>query len=352
MSTFNELSYGSLFQIVVGRSETNLLQDDELKRLFASSRILIVGAGGSIGSALAQRLISANIHNVYLLDRDESALHALALKLSDIAASLSDKSFIADIRDRQSVREVIEFVRPTLVIHAAALKHLVMLERFPREGYLTNLIGTLNIAQLCVELGVKQFVNISTDKAANPISVLGRTKKLAELIVEEIYLNSELKQCSVRFGNVFASRGSVIETFVHQINNGLPVTITDSQVARYFMSRDEAANLVLAAASLDESGTYIQNMGDEVAILDVVQRLGKALGLAPKVIFFGLQSGEKLHEELYDAPTSRTTFGSISRSVHSIERGLLAEVVQRQPSSSSEAIEMLNLLTSKYIKVN
>lgn len=349
MSAITDLEYEKLFQLVVGRSETQLLRDDELRAMFGEARILVIGAGGSIGSALSRRLVLAGNQNIYFLDRDESTLHGLALQLSNTAASLSEKCFIADIRDRQSVREVIESVRPTIVIHAAALKHLVMLERFPREGYLTNIIGTLNVAELCVELGVKQFVNISTDKAANPISVLGKTKKLAELIVEEAYLNSELKQCSVRFGNVFASRGSVIETFVHQIENGLPVTITDSKVARFFMSRNEAANLVLAAASLNESGTYIQNMGDEVFILDVVRRIGETLGRAPRIVFIGLQMGEKLHEELYDGPTSMTKFKSISRSVHSIEHGLLAEVLRRQPESNFAAISALNLLTSRYI---
>jgi FlaA1/EpsC-like NDP-sugar epimerase len=155
---------------------------------------------------------------------------------------------------QQYVKDVIEKVSPDVVIHAAALKHLVILERFPREGYLTNILGTLNVAELCVELGIKKFVNISTDKAANPVSILGKTKKIGELITEEAYNESSLRQCSVRFGNVFASRGSVIETFIHQIKNGLPVTITDEKVARFFMSHNEAANLVLAAASLKENG--------------------------------------------------------------------------------------------------
>lgn len=350
MSNFTEFKYEELFQLVVGRQETQLLSDDELQTLFRKSRILIIGAGGSIGSALSERLVSAKIENTYFLDRDESALHGLALKLSDTAASLSNKCFIADVRDRASLREAITMVRPSIVIHAAALKHLVMLERFPREGYLTNVIGTLNVAQLCLELGVKQFVNISTDKAAKPISVLGKTKKLAELLAEEIYVDSDLKQCSVRFGNVFASRGSVIETFVHQIKNDIPVTVTDSQVARFFMSRNEAANLVLAAASLNESGIYIQNMGEEVRVTDVVQRIAATLGKEPKMKFIGLQSGEKMTEELYDAPISPTKFHSISRSMHLVEQGLLTTVLQPKPTSNSEALSMLNSLASRYIK--
>ena len=343
-------SYDEFFKHIVGRSETQLLNDDQIQNFFNKEKILVIGAGGSIGSALARRLISAKIKNVFFLDRDESALHGLALELSDTAASHSENCFIADIRDSQSIKDVIEEVRPTVVIHAAALKHLVVLERFPREGFLTNIIGTLNIAELCVELGVKQFVNISTDKAANPTSVLGKTKKLAELLAEEVFIGTGLMQCSVRFGNVFASRGSVIETFVHQIKNGIPVTVTDSQVARFFMSHNEAANLVLAAASLQESGTYIQNMGQEVLILEVVNRIAKYLDLKPIIKIVGLKNGEKMHEELYDGPILATKFNSISRSIHSTKIGLAKEVRKFAPSNNAEARAQIEKLTVKYFK--
>lgn len=346
----NELEYQRLFGEIVGRQESQLLTDVDLQSYFSDSRILIIGAGGSIGSALARRLTSASLKNVFFLDRDESALHGLALNLSDEAASLSEKCFIADIRDSQSIKDVIVTVRPTIVIHAAALKHLVMLERFPREAFLTNIVGTLNIAKLCVELEVEQFVNISTDKAANPTSILGKTKKLAELITEEIFADTRLKQCSVRFGNVFASRGSVIETFIHQIKNSIPVTITDTEVGRFFMSHNEAANLVLAAASLQDSGTYIQNMGDEVPVIDVVNRIAKYLGRKPTIKVIGLQKGEKLHEDLYDGPTLETQFESISRSIHLIKGGLAKEVNEQVPANNSEALEAIERLTLKFIE--
>lgn len=348
MNDLLDSNYVDFFQHVVGRPETQLLSDDELSIEFRDLRLLIIGAGGSIGSAIAQRLVTAQIPNLYFLDRDESALHRLALSLSDRSASLSANCFMADIRDRQSIKDVIETVRPTIVIHAAALKHLVILERFPREGYLTNVIGTLNIAELCVELGVPQFVNISTDKAANPISVLGKTKKLAELLTEEVYVGKNLKQCSVRFGNVFASRGSVIETFIHQIRRGLPVTITDEQVGRYFMSRDEAANLVLASAAMRESGTYIQNMGEEVRIVDVVNRIASYLKFVPNLKVIGLQHGEKLHEDLFDNPTSVTQYGSISRSIHPIPRGLVSDIKIGLPTNNGMALAQLESLISRY----
>ena len=343
---FNEF----LFSDVIGRSEVQLLTDIDLQLSFGKSRVLIIGAGGSIGSALATRLATAELEQIFFLDRDESALHGLALALSNTAASHSDKCFIADIRDIQSINDVLRIVQPTIVIHAAALKHLVILERFPREGYLTNIMGTLNVAEACLKHGVEQFVNISTDKAANPISVLGKTKKIAELLTEEVFADADSQQCSVRFGNVFASRGSVIETFIHQIRHGLPVTITDKNVARFFMSRNEAANLVLAAASLKVSGTYIQNMGEEVAIVDVVNKIAQYLSLVPIIRFIGLQNGEKLHEELYDGPTVETRYDSISRSTHQVTPGLVEEIKLANPASNTDAIEQIDQLIQKYLK--
>jgi FlaA1/EpsC-like NDP-sugar epimerase len=338
-----------LFELVVGRSQLNLLDDGDLQSIFANSRILIIGAGGSIGSALARRLILAKLSNIFFLDRDESALHGLALELSNQAAAQSENCFIGDIRDTQSIEDVIVKTKPTLVIHAAALKHLVTLERFPREGFLTNIIGTLNVAELCVKYKVQQFVNISTDKAANPISVLGKTKKLAELISEEVFIGTQLRQCSVRFGNVFASRGSVIETFIHQIKNQLPVTISHLEVARFFMSHNEAANLVLAAASLEKSGTYIQNMGKEILIKDVVDRIATYLNMKPIIQIVGLKNGEKMHEELFDSAVSKTKFHSISRSEHPLKRGLVNEVRKINPLSNEEASEQIRRLVSKYL---
>ncbi len=345
----NEFEYQNLFTNIVGRSELQLLKDSDLKNFYGKDRFLIIGAGGSIGSALARRLVSAKISNVFFLDRDESSLHGLALELSDTAASHSSNCFIADIRDRQSVKDVIEQVNPTIVIHAAALKHLAFLERFPREAFLTNIVGTLNVAEICVEHRVERFVNISTDKAANPTSVLGKTKKLAELITEEVYSGTGLKHCSVRFGNVFASRGSVIETFVHQIKNRIPATVSDINVARFFMSHNEAANLVLASASFQESGTYIQNMGDEVLITEIVNRISKHLAIEPTIKIIGLNGGEKLHEELYDGPVLATKFESIVRSVHSFKSGLIKDVREFTPGNNLEALQQIETLTLKYL---
>ena len=299
------------FQAIVGREATETISPEEIHQIFSTKKILITGAGGTIGSALARRLIRAGVLNTYLLDRDESSLHALALKLSDNAASHSEKCIIADIRDSVGINSVIQSIKPDYVFHAAALKHLVVLEKFPREGYLTNLIGTLNLIQACSNVGIEKFINVSTDKAANPTSILGATKRVGELITFDESLESKGTWSSVRFGNVFASRGSVIETFIHQIQNQLPITLTHTDVTRFFMSHDEAANLILASASNQESAIYIQEMGESVPIRKVILNLASALGKSAKIEIIGLQKGEKLHEELYDGPVTSTDYPSI-----------------------------------------
>ncbi len=342
-------TYIEFFTQIVGRFEMELLSDEQILKNFNASKILVVGAGGTIGSSLCSRLVKAGISNVFFLDRDESALHALTLNLSNVSASLSENCFVGDIRDLEGMRNIMRKIRPDIVIHAAALKHLVILERFPREGYLTNVLGTRNLALASREFKVEKFINISTDKAANPTSMLGKTKKIAELITEEVFQNSETKHASVRFGNVFASRGSVIETFVHQIKNDLLVTITDSNARRFFMSRNEAANLVLAAITLEESGTYIQNMGEDVSIIEIVHRLANYYGKAPRIEFFGLQSGEKMTETLFDGAASSTRFSNISRSDHERVVGILNDVESYFPSDDYEAKLIIEDMMCKYM---
>lgn len=349
LDNFGSADYKSVFENVVGRAEVEMLDIETINRTFGKYKILIVGAGGTIGSALSRRLVDAGQENVFFLDRDESALHGLALMLSNKAASHSDKCYVGDIRDLDSIRNVFEAINPDIVIHAAALKHLVILEKFPREGYLANIVGSINIATVSKEYDVSQFINVSTDKAARPTSVLGYTKKIAEIATEEVFLDSKTRQCSVRFGNVFASRGSVIETFMHQIQNGLEVTLTHKDVARFFMSRNEAANLILAAGTLVENGTYIQNMGQEVLIVDVISKLAEIVGKTPRIKLIGLQSGEKMNEELYDGPTSVTKYPEISRSIHKLNSGVLKDVVGELPQTNEDALQKIENLVKKYL---
>jgi FlaA1/EpsC-like NDP-sugar epimerase len=339
------------FEKIIGRSEKAFLNEVDLESYFSNSRILVTGAAGSIGSAIIKRLTKAGIRNVYLLDHDESALHNLILQLSQSSDLSSKNCFNADIRDLTGIQEVIHQIEPSVVIHTAALKHLVTLERFPREGFLSNVVGTLNIAEACREFGMEQFINISTDKAARPISVLGKTKKLGELITEEIFVNTKTKYCSVRFGNVFASRGSVIETFIHQIKYGIPVTLSDMDVGRFFMSENEAANLVLAASTLDVGGTYIQDMGEEVKIINVIERMFEYFQSRVGINLIGLHPGEKLHEELYDGPVSVTKFPSIFRSEHSISKGLVEAIKQVTTANNIDARHSLDSLIQNFLKL-
>jgi len=334
-------SHSSFFEQIVGRSEVSGLSGEELFNYFSEEKILVVGAGGTIGSSIARKLIQSNIKDVHFLDRDESALHKLALSLSNEAASHSEKCFVADIKDYQSILSAIELLKPSMVLHAAALKHLVMLERFPREGYVTNVLGTLNLLNASRELGVRSFINISTDKAANPTSILGYTKKVTELLVEEFSVTSFDFAASVRFGNVFASRGSVIETFIHQLSNDLPVTITDPKVDRFFMSHHEAANLVLSAASLRENGTFVQNMGQEVLIVEIVTKLAEWLGVKAKINFVGLNSGEKLHEELFDGKVTKTKFMEIVKVQDSKVKQISAKIFENSPATHAEITKFL-----------
>ena len=304
-------SNSKFFTKIVGRDELELVSSATIKEFFGSSRILIIGAGGTIGSAVARRLLTSGIRDIFFLDRDESALHALALGLSHEAASHSDLCIVADVKDFDGLDEVFQKYKPDLVIHAAALKHLVIVERFPREGYITNVIGTRNILEAAKRNGVSQVVNISTDKAANPTSILGKTKRITELLVEEYNHESGLTCCSVRFGNVFASRGSVIETFMHQITNLLPITLTDHEVTRYFMSHDEAANLILASAMNRSNGVFVQNMGEEIHVSRIIENLAKHLGQSYSTKIIGLQPGEKLNEELYAGAYEATSIPEI-----------------------------------------
>ena len=335
------------FEQIAGRSEIQLLSNEQIREFYADKKILITGAGGTIGSAVARRLNEANIQQTFYLDRDESALHALALSLSDTAASHSDKCLVADVRDVTALESIFLEIKPDLIIHTAALKHLVVLERFPREGVLTNIFGTLNVVEAAERVGIGQILNVSTDKAALPTSVLGKTKLIAEHITQD-KSSSNMVTSSVRFGNVFASRGSVIETFVHQIQNNLLVTITHPDVTRFFMSHNEAANLILATCTMRSNAVFVQEMGARIKILDVVQRLGEALQMEPQLSFVGLHNGEKLHEDLYEKDFTATDIPSIvqlpfSGNVFTPEelRGI------QLPQSNEEALILISKLINQ-----
>ncbi len=274
-------------------------EENEISSMLAGRRVLITGAGGSIGSEIARQVFRYTPAYLGLLDRDESALHAVQLSIHGRALLDSDDILLADIRDFERLRAVMDHVRPDVVIHAAALKHMPLLERAPDEAYKTNVLGTMNVLTAASEVGVPVFVNISTDKAADPATVLGNSKKMTERLTAGMRAPQGGRYLSVRFGNVLGSRGSVLTAFRSQIAAGGPVTVTDPDVTRFFMTIPEACHLVLQAATIgDHSETLILDMGEPVRIDDVARHMIEQSGRDIRIVYTGLRPGEKLHEIL------------------------------------------------------
>lgn len=275
------------------------VEETGIGQMLNGRRVLITGAGGSIGSELARQVHRYSPAYLGLLDRDESALHGVQMSIHGRALLDSDDIILADIRDLDRLRAVMEYVRPEVVFHAAALKHMPLLERAPDEAFKTNVLGTRNVLTAAREREVRVFVNISTDKAANPENVLGYSKKTTERLTAGMVAPAGGRYLSVRFGNVLGSRGSVLTAFRAQIAQGGPVTVTDPNVTRYFMTIPEAVHLVLQASTLgDDSETLILDMGEPVRIADVAQHMIDKSGRHIKIVYTGLRPGEKLHEEL------------------------------------------------------
>jgi FlaA1/EpsC-like NDP-sugar epimerase len=261
--------------------------------------VMVTGAGGSIGSELCRQLHRFAPAQLIMVDRDESALHAVKLAIDGRALLDTPDTVLLCIRDRAAVRRLMYERRPDVVFHAAALKHLPMLERHPGEAVLTNVYGTLNLLEAAAETGVSRFVNISTDKAADPISVLGYTKRLGERLTSWMAGQAPGVFLSVRFGNVLGSRGSVLTSFQAQIAAGGPLTVTDRDVVRYFMTMEEAVELVIQAGAIGRDGeALVFDMGDPVRIDDLARFLAKRAERPVDIIYTGLRTGEKLHEVL------------------------------------------------------
>lgn len=268
--------------------------------------VFITGAGGSIGSELARQVSKLGPRKLVLLDRDESELHAVQLSINGNGLLQTDDTVLCDIRDYEALRAVMETHRPEVVFHAAALKHLPMLERFPAEGWKTNVLGSLNVLRCAHEVGVKHYVNISTDKAADASSVLGNTKRLAERLTAWYASEYNLPYLSVRFGNVLGSRGSVLYTFRAQIERGGPITVTHPDVNRFFMTIPEACELVLQAGAIGEPGdVMVLDMGQPVKIVDVAKRLIAESGKDIEISYTGLRPGEKMEEVLFSTAEER-----------------------------------------------
>lgn len=275
---------------------------EDIAGYLTGARVLVTGAGGSIGSELVRQIHKYDPSELIMLDRDEGGLHHTQLSIDGHAMLDSKNIVLADIRDAARLREIFLDCRPEVVLHAAALKHQPLLEMYPQEAWLTNVEGTQNVLDASVACGADVVVNVSTDKAANPVCALGDSKRIAERLTAAYGAEYPGTWVSVRFGNVLGSRGSVIETFRRQIETGGPVTVTHPEVRRYFMTIPEAAQLVLQAAVVGESGeTMVLDMGHPMPIIDLARGLMKIAGRDDlEIVYTGLRPGEKMSEELLD----------------------------------------------------
>lgn len=315
------------------------VNSQEIGQYVGGSRVLITGAGGSIGSEIARQVVGYGPAQVLLLDRDESLLHDVAV--DELATA---EPILADICDEVRMREVFERYRPQVVFHAAAQKHVPILERYPVEAVRTNVFGTWGLVSLAAEFAIDHFVHISTDKAADPCSVMGATKRAAEQIVFEVGRRYDLPFVAVRFGNVLGSRGSVVPTFVRQIVEGGPVTITSPEMTRYFMTIPEAVSLVLQSGAMaDTSRIYLLDMGEPVPIMRLARQLIRLAGLRPEsdieIKVIGTRPGERLHERLHD-------------DAERIEPSDHSSIASLSPKSTWEWAELVNTLTALRKSVN
>jgi len=294
---------------LLGRN-TIEINKEELTPMLEGKSVLVTGAAGSIGSEICRQLTYFNCKQITMLDQAESPLHELYLDMVPLRRGIKIKPVIASVSDLKKMHEVFEIAKPDVVFHAAAYKHVPMMERQPAVAIMTNVLGTKIVADLSVEFGTEKFVMISTDKAVNPTSVMGATKRAAEIYVQSLYhhLYKTLPECkthfvTTRFGNVLGSNGSVVPLFNKQIENGGPITVTHRDVVRYFMSIPEACSLVLEAGCMGNGGQiYVFDMGKPLRIYDLAEKMIRLKGLTPgkdiQIIETGLRPGEKLYEEL------------------------------------------------------
>lgn len=267
--------------------------------------VLVTGAGGSIGSELCRQVAKYKPKIIIVLGHGENSIYNIALELKDIYNDkLTVEMVIADIRDRQKIFQVFKKYRPQVVFHAAAHKHVTLMELFPDEAVKTNIFGTRNVAEAADKTGTDMFVLVSTDKAVNPSCAMGATKRIAEHLIQQLNRISQTTFAAVRFGNVLGSNGSVVPIFERQIARGGPITVTHPEMKRYFMTIPEAAQLVIQAGAMATGGElFVLNMGDPVKITDLARCMIRLSGLNPdkdiEICYTGVRPGEKLMEELF-----------------------------------------------------
>lgn len=305
---------------LLGRDEISISMD-KIKERFSGKIVLVTGASGSIGSELCRQLARIGVNKLILYDNAETPMHNLRLELEDKFAGLDFVPLIGDVRQKERLDYVFRIWHPQVVFHAAAYKHVPLMEDNPCEAVQVNLVGSRHVADKCVEYGAEMMVMISTDKAVNPTNIMGCTKRLAEIYVQSID-DEKTKFVTTRFGNVLGSSGSVIPRFQRQIESGGPVTVTHPEITRYFMTIPEACLLVMEAATMsDGKDIYVFDMGSPVKIDHLARRMIELAGLEPdkdiKIVYSGLRPGEKLYEEvLSDKENTEPTSHDLIRIAH------------------------------------
>jgi FlaA1/EpsC-like NDP-sugar epimerase len=287
------------------RRKPTRLNDEKIREKLTNKAIMVTGAGGSIGRELCRQIARRNPKFLYLLGHGENSIFEIHQELKETHAEVETIAIIADIRDEIRMKQVFEKFTPDIVFHAAAHKHVPLMEDNVEEAITNNVMGTRNVARLCKEYKVEHLVMISTDKAVHPINMMGASKRFAEMVVLDESRESVGDFSIVRFGNVLGSRGSVVPIFKQQIARGGPITITHPEMKRYFMTIPEAVYLVLQSATFSENGDiFILNMGEQIRILDLAEDLIRLSGLEPgrdiELVFTGIRQGDKLSEDLWD----------------------------------------------------
>ena len=284
-----------------------LLDRNSMKKFIYNKKVLVSGAGGTIGSELVNQIINYQPKEIILLDNSEFLLYKIEKEIEDKTKNIKINALLADIKNTRRIDNIFNQNKPEIIFHAAALKHVPIVEKNPLEGILTNVHGTINIAESCIKHNVAEMVLISTDKAVNPFSVMGVTKRISEKYCQSLANSSKTNFKIVRFGNVLGSTGSVVPLFQKQLQKGGPLTVTHPKMKRYFMTVREAVELVIQSATLEtkkkRGEIYVLEMGQPIAITEIAEQLIRLVGLRPnkdiKIKFTGLRPGEKIQEELH-----------------------------------------------------
>jgi FlaA1/EpsC-like NDP-sugar epimerase len=338
---------------LLGRDSVKL-DVEQIAGYLKGKRVLVTGAGGSIGSELCRQIAKMAPNSLMLLGKGENSIYEINSELKGKYKNFNMEPIIADVRDKERIHAIFAEFKPQVVFHAAAHKHVPLMESQPAEAVRNNIFGTKTVAEAADEFGAEAFVMISTDKAVNPTSVMGATKRVAELIIQNLSKKSHTKFVAVRFGNVLGSRGSVIPLFKKQIAKGGPITITHPDIERYFMTIPEASQLVLQAGSIAKGGeVFVLDMGQPVKIVDMACDLIELSGLVPykdiKINFTGLRPGEKLFEELLTAEEGTTStkhkkiFVANLKAINEkkLQQGLMALKVIKHSDEVIRALENL-----------